>query len=214
MGKLVGGILGGVSGVVGAYECYIVNGEAFVRKRRRKTTKPSTEKQLSQRQRMKIVNDFLSNMQLYVSISFAVEAKRLRQRPNNALRSYLMTEAVAGVYPDLRINYEEVKLSIGSYPGPEALAFEATGEELIFSWQCDPKEPNYIQLGQMMIAFYCPELGRWVYKIGGACRYDKAGRLSLPEEFAGKELHGYFSFISVDRGKASDSVYIHIPAGS
>jgi hypothetical protein len=60
MAYLKNGILGGLQGPVGDMVWYMLNGKYIVRSRRRKSTKPPTEKQLACRKRLTMVNDFLS----------------------------------------------------------------------------------------------------------------------------------------------------------
>lgn len=47
MARLINGILGGFVGIVGNLEGYMLNGRQIIRSRRKKTSKPPTEKQLA-----------------------------------------------------------------------------------------------------------------------------------------------------------------------
>lgn len=100
MARLKNGLLGGLSGSIGPVTGYILNGQLVIRSRRSSSKEPPTEKQLATRQAMTVVNQFLKVCSPFVQIGFAGAGNDRLPAYSRAV-SYLMRQAIVGVYPDL-----------------------------------------------------------------------------------------------------------------
>src|SRR5687768_8655950 len=106
MGKISKGILGGFSGTVGTVIGSRWKNIEYMRSRPGRKTSPPSIKQEIQRAKFALVTKFLNSMSGLFNISFHDSSGQMTGL-NNAL-SYILKNAVSGIYPDLRINYDQV----------------------------------------------------------------------------------------------------------
>ena len=208
MARIDNGILGCIKGKFGDAEGYIRNGIAYVRAKRRKTTQPPTVKQLAARKRMALINGMINTMTAFVGIGFEQIAKGQAFSANNAAKSYQLNHALLGVYPDLTIDHSKVVLSRGELQPAENATVEAFQNGLKFKWHCEPAgEQSYVWSTAMLLV-YCPAINKSYFDLSGVKRNAREQVLELPPVFNGHSLHCYLSFITGDRTKIADSVYV------
>jgi len=210
MARIRNGIFGGFTGKIGNVEGFIRNGNAYVRPARRKSNKPPTEKQLAARMRLKVVNSFINRMTPFVGVGFALASKGQTASANNLAKGYQLNHALTGDYPNIRIDYSKVSLCRGDMQIIVDSTVSVTVEGLVFTWQTDPMMDSYSSRSQTMLMIYSPELGRSVYRIGGAYSYTRSEFVPLTAEFKGRELHCYIAFAADDRQGISNSEYLGV----
>lgn len=208
MARIDNGILGGLNGRVGDAEGYIRNGIAYVRARRRKTNQPPTEKQLAARQRMSLVNRLINTMTAFVGVGFEQAAKGQAFSANNAAKSYQLNHALYGVYPDLAIDYSKVLLSRGELPAAENATVAPFGTGLKFSWDCELVGEHSYAWSIAMLLAYCPAINKSFFDLSGVKRNAREQFMELPLAFKGHSLQCYLSFVTGDRTRIADSVYV------
>jgi len=216
MAKLTEGFLGAFQGVLGTAEGYIRKGVPMIRAKKRKSKKKATKKQLAQRYKMKVVNDFLTTMTPFVKTGFELVAQNERFTANNAAKSYQMLNALQGEYPNTTINYAAAMLTKGSLPLPVNPTATATADGIQFNWEFDPEAEKAYKRDQVMMLAYAPALEylpkkkkeKSIYVLSGARRKDQVDSLELPAYFHNTELQLYIAMISDDRKEISDSVYV------
>jgi hypothetical protein len=69
--------------------------------------------QLARSQRMTIVNAFLKPIKSLINLGFRFEAEGSVKHQYNIATSYHMINAIVGQYPDIKIDYSKVMISIG-----------------------------------------------------------------------------------------------------
>ena len=216
MARLKEGFLGAFQGVLGTGEGYIRKGVPMIRAKKRKTKKKASKLQLAQRQKMKVVNDFVKTMTLFVATGFELIAQNETFTANNAAKSYQMRNALQGEYPDIAINYGAAVLTKGTLSpvlNPTAAALE---NGVQFNWEFEPESDFYNRRAQVMMLVHAPMLKydpkkkkeQSFFSLSGARRTEGTDILELPAYFKNTELHLYISLIADDRKSISDSIYV------
>ena len=216
MARLKEGFLGAFQGVLGTGEGYIRKGVPMVRAKKRKSKKKATPKQLAQRQKMKVVNDFIKTMTPFVATGFELIAQNETFTANNAAKSYQMLYALEGEYPDISINYSAAVLTKGTLAPPNNPTATALENGVQFNWDFDAEVENELKRDQVMMLVHAPQLEynpnekkeKSIFSLSGARRKDGTDTLELPAYFKNTALRIYIAMIADDRKSISDSIYI------
>jgi hypothetical protein len=208
MARLENGILGGIVGALGNLVGYMLNGKYVIRTRSRKSTKPPTEKQLACRKKMMVVNIFLNRLVPYVQVGFTYTATGKNYSGYNAATAYQLKNAITGEYPDYTIDYTKVRLTEGPMNNENInAAVTLQNNYLVFTWKADR---SYIRGNDhVMLLAYSPVLNEAVYTLCGAKRSTGTDTLLLPDAtWKGKVVETYLSFMTEDRKKCTNSLYL------
>jgi hypothetical protein len=208
MARLKNGILGGITGKIGNIEGYMLNGEYIVRSRRRKSTKPRTEKQLANQQKFGTVNHFINPFIDFVIVGFNHSAIGKRQRPHNLAVSYQYKYAITGQYPDFTIDYSKVRVTEGSINIQNINAsVQLENNHLNFTWT--PDLTFAYGNDRVMLLAYAPALKEAVYTLCGAKRNKGIDVLELPDDsWKGQVIETYLSFRAENRMVCANSLYL------
>lgn len=199
-------VFGAISGKVGDKVYYTRNGKNYVKSLPKPGGKPASEKQLTQRQKFKIVMGFLSTISGLINHSY-----HLINPKKTGLKVFykdILAKDLKGKYPDFRINYPEVRLLRGSLQQPDCpFAQMKRSDQLYFKWfigcslYSSPAD-------ELVIMIYCEALSRFFHTVDpGIKRSDACGVIPLPSAFAGLKLYVWLAFRSPDQRRYSDSVY-------
>lgn len=207
MAHLPNGLLGGFLGTVGNIEGYMLNGKYVIRSRRKKSTKPPTEKQLACRQKMKIISRFFSAFVSYVQVGFANATSKTSTGYNAAI-AYHLKYAIAGQYPDYNVDYEKVRVSEGLMSTKDInAAVTIQDNKLIFTWT--PNLTYAHSNDRVMLLAYAPALNEAVYTVCGAKRMSGTDVLILHDDtWKGIAVEIHLSFISENRTQCTNSIYL------
>ncbi len=127
------------SGRLGNLVFYRRYGKSYVRVRPAHYKDRKSPAQLAQRQRLQVVTSFLKPFSNALRVTFAAEA--VGRSALQAAQSYNMRNALAGEYPDIRIDKSKVLLSRGALPLPLRAGVEVRPDGLLISWE-NGKEVN------------------------------------------------------------------------
>jgi hypothetical protein len=206
MGRIKKGILGGFSGKVGTVVGASWRGIDYIRSLPETSNKPVTPAQLAQQNKMAMFRGFLLGLDDIIERCFQNIKK---YTPMNDALSNNMLHAVAGVYPEQSIAFDQLLFSkgelLGSW-GAEAVA--ATGNAIDFIWENGPYSPLRSAADQVTVVVYDPIAQQFCKLENAALRSEKIARLILPETFKGHEVHCYLSFYSEGRKIASTNEYL------
>ncbi|QZT37869.1 DUF6266 family protein [Halosquirtibacter xylanolyticus] len=120
---------GNLLGTVGNTVYYEMWGENYVRsKPKRGSRRKSTLKQKVQQMKMSLVSPFLKKWLEVIRISFKTENPKVSGY--NAARSDMLLHAIDGEYPDLKIDFSKVKMSIDPESGIQHIDALATTEQI------------------------------------------------------------------------------------
>ena len=207
MGIMKNGPHGPVYGKVGNLVTYRLLNKDVTRMVGENNKAPSV-KQLACRQQMAVVIKFLKPILDFINVGFMVEAATANMYAHNMAVSYNKRHALAGAYPDVSIDYTKVLVAQGSLPMAIDAAVSVVPDGLRFSWATGPwmDFPERRHIAMMMV--YFPELGRAVYSMNGAARYESTDVLCLPDGLKSAYMETYLSFVAVGSNEVADSVYL------
>lgn len=153
---------------------------------------------------------FLKPIKEFIDVGFALMAKGTNKTPRNMAVSYQKLNAVEGVNPDVRVNYERVLVTRGNIPVAYTVnpRVEMTPDGLDFIWS----NFRYLQWPHaddaVMLLAYFPALKRAVYLLSGAKRSQCAETLSIQPDLINKYMEIYISFVAQNRKKIANSIYM------
>jgi Family of unknown function (DUF6266) len=205
MGKLLQGINGPFSGKVGPVVGYMLGNQAVIRSLPGRSRKPLTPKQLHQRKKFALMNDFLGQLQSLLNLTFASIA--VNMTGSNTAFSYNVMNAIRGFYPDISIDYKMVLLGRGDLPNVESVKTISTEEgKLEFSWTDNSGTGKAKPTDKAFAAVYNEELNDWEYELNLA---DRAAGICVLDAspLKGKPVHGYLGFITEDGKDVTDTIY-------
>lgn len=150
--------------------------------------------------------DFIKPVQPFLKLSFKEVARG--DRGVFAARSYLLTHAVVrDAENNTSIVPSQMLMSRGSLGISEDVQVELAEGQLNFSWNKGKANGPMNNDDQLLLVAYNVDAAKAVTAVGPTCRRDGIANLSLEGLPTGK-IHIFLGFISHDRSKASDSVYL------
>jgi hypothetical protein len=194
MGTIQKGILGGFSGKVGTVIGGTWKGIDYMRsKANRRNFKP-TEKQLGQQIKFALAMRFVQPLAGLLTISFRDFAIKMTGI-NNAF-SYLLENAITGIYPNFAIDYSVALVSRGDLPNvPGPAVTSGAGSVLTFSWSDNSGVGLAKATDQAILVAYCPSLRQAVYTTSGGPRSGMTADLNLLP-FSALIVETWIGFIS------------------
>lgn len=206
MGKLLFGPYGPITGTVGNLTQYMLNGQNVIRAKRTVFAPPTIRQQANQ-QRMTVVNGFLHRMLPYLKVGFSKLADGTTKNYHNLATSYNKKEALKGEYPNIEMDYEKAKISIGELLEAQNPVVEAIQNGLKFTW--DPANPNHGHGGDQVMIVAFGTVSKKSYGIlYGPLRSVGEAQFKFPNSMEEEPFETYMSFISPDRLSVSNSVYV------
>ncbi len=133
MTRLKSNLLESGSGKIGNIVFYYRNGVPCARSVPKKYHDKKSEAQLKQRQKMKLIHDFLGPFSDLLKLSF--KEKNSSRTGYQSAQSYNLKNAIAGEYPNLYINKEIALLSHGTIPMAPGIQYTENDDEYIFTWE-------------------------------------------------------------------------------
>ena len=215
MGKIVKGILGGFSGLVGTVVGATWRGIDVMRSRPKKSNKPATLPQMVQRDTFALMMSFLGEIKDLIKLGFQSHTSGMT--PFNAAFSVNMEHGITGMYPALAINYPQIVISKGGLRDLVGLGATSTeAAEIDFTWTNNtptvpagqPASPSATD--KLTVCVYCPIVDEFAYVESVVARTAATYTMSLPANFSGEACHAWCFFVSANGKKVSDSEYISI----
>ncbi len=212
MAVLKNGPNGGFSGKVGSVVGYKWKGLDVIRGLPRKSHKPRSEARLANEQAMKLIMDVLKPLKLFLRMGFRYAAAPLNMSAFNLALSVNKKQAIKGQYPDLEIDWDNLRISQGNLAGLRNFAAEWTESGLRITWATNidnaPGHPGDL----LSIALYSPTDGYWSAFFNEATRGAGECMLSGDEAWRFFEAHVVAMFVSYTGDAVSDSAHVHVPA--
>ena len=205
MGKLVQGILGGVSGKVGTVIGSIRNGKAYVSGLRTSNKNPRTIRQQTQRMRFKLAQQLVSPASDFVKIGFRNYA--IDQYARNVAMSRNLKVALTGKYPTFGIDPSMVVFAIGKLSGADDCKASVANNKVSFSWT-DNSGDDDAQMSDFAMVMVYNFTKRKVVDSLEVSRMDGKVSIKIPASWSKDKLSCYIAFASVENEAVSDSIYI------
>jgi hypothetical protein len=209
MGKVKKGPATGWSGKVGnlVYSQH-ADRETTVSEAPTPSDAPATKKQSRARQVTTICGSYLSPLKGFVHVGARAKGKPKGQSPYNVMVSYARAHAIGGVYPNQYIDFSQLLITQGTMMPPQDAIVQLTEEGLAFEWNPENIQDEDHYTDQVMIMAYFPELKTARYKTSCAERHIGKYLLPLAGIKKGYAAEIYISFITDERDRISDSVYL------
>lgn len=173
-----------------------------------KSNKLPTVPQKTAWQATKVTSALLGDLMPYINIGFEAVAKIRKSSQQNQAFSYNRKQAIIGTYPNVKVDYAKVLLSMGPKPLPQEVVMVLVEDGLSINWNTDLNVPDSFWDDQVLIIAYFPTLPNAVFSSGGSKRYQGTEHLPLIGIKRGNVMHVYFSIISNTRTSISNSIYL------
>jgi len=205
MGTLNNGFLGGFRGKLGPAVGSSWKGIDVIRCRPPRKRRRSTEGQLRQMAKLKLMTPFIRPLTGLLNLAY--DSVTVRMSCFNKALSYNLRNAIEGEYPAFKVNYARVVLGVGDLLNADMLkAISAEKGKLSFSWTDNSGEGSANSTDRIFAAVYCEALSEWVISDDGAGR--DAGSYTLDvADFSGKAAQPYLGFLSADSRFVSTTQY-------
>ena len=213
MGTTRNGLLRSINGRVGPV--VVANSDddvSIVRILPKLSTKPPKQAQLNQREIFKAVMKFVKQNQEVMRIGY--QSYKGAVKPLNAAASFILKNAVTGVYPNYKIDYSAVQTSedSGAIGGvAESTMVPVAGGKVTITW--DPTQ-SYSgtkellrNLDDAVIMLLNETSGYAGSRTGLATRGSGTATVRIPISHPGDKVHAWLFFASVD-GKVTPSQYM------
>ncbi len=201
-------ILDGGKGKLGNLVFYKMNGSSYVRTRPAKYRDRKSPAQLAQRQRMQVVISFLRSFRDLVRVTFAAEATG--RTALQAAQSYNMRHALAGEYPDIRIDKSKVLLSRGPLPLPAGVSVTAQPEGLLIRWENGPEATGSAANDTLVVMALPGDTGNGIHDFTSVRRSEGEYLWRLPQPVQANNLEGvWMAFRNLKLTSMSDSIWIN-----
>ena len=207
MGIQKWGAFGGFQKKTGPLVGHWLNGQNVITPLPHPSQEPPSTSQLSQRSIFSLVIAFLRILKVVIRTGFTVHKEK--ESPWSAAVGYNLSNAVTGVSPNLCIDYAKVMFCKGDLSNQ--LTFQVTSTvpgELTFTWNAFVNPECGGPQDDATFVVYCVLLDAFVTVIGAADRSALTYDLSLPADFGGETVHCWVCFTSVDKKRASDTLYL------
>lgn len=206
MGTIKQGILGGFSGKVGTVIGSSWKGISYMRGRAQNVKNPRTEGQMEQRSKFSLTLEFLKPITAYIRAGYKMYANK--QTAFNAAMSYIVKNAVSGIYPNYMLDFSQVLVSRGSLTQPlNANATMAAGKVSI-SWTDNSGQGDAQPIDVAMPLAFNTDKGEAVFSTNSDTRADQLAELTFPADWVGDTVEIYIGFISADGINVANSLYL------
>ena len=200
-----------LQGAYGAYSGKIGNtigaswkGISYIRIKPAHVANPRTAAQMTQRNKFKLMLNFLRPLKPALKLGFKEFA--VRKSAFNCAMSYNLQNAVDTDNLTSVVNYSNVLVSRGSRKGVfNADVSSLEPAKLLFTW--DDNSDNVTAHDQAFIVVYNPSENEAIIETSGGKRIDMVQTVTVPAYFSGDVVHTWIAFASPDGRLVSDSRY-------
>ena len=206
MGTIKQGILGGFSGKVGTVIGSSWKGISYMRGRAQNVKNPRTEGQMEQRSKFSLTLEFLKPITAYIRTGYKMYANK--QTAFNAAMSYIVKNAVSGIYPNYMLDFSQVLVSRGTLTQPLNANAAMSAGKVSVSWTDNSGQGDAQPIDVAMPLAFNTNNGEAVFSTNSATRADQLAELTFPADWAGDTVEIYIGFISADGINVANSLYL------
>lgn len=167
-----------------------------------KVSNRNTERQQQQRLRFGMVARLVQANRNAIRVGFSAYTRDMTIR--NVAMSYNVTIAVEGDFPEMRIDYTKVRVSMGDLqPLSEVIVTSDTAVSLVLAWADNSQMANAGATDQLMVSINDPIFGEVAYIPACATRNQQSVELSLPAFWNGSNVEVLLFLVLVDGSNLS-----------
>jgi hypothetical protein len=160
-----------------------------------KVHQPNTEKQLAQRMRFKLIQEFLKPLNHFIRLGFGAFATG--RSAYSAAMSYNLEHALTGTYPDICIDYAMIRVSRGSLPGAaNALMQQKDDKSISFEWECMAGGSGAKDSDMAVVLLFDPSKNYVEWFSNAGKRGNRQANILLSKTSGSLKLYGYLCFIN------------------
>ena len=195
MARFEKGVLGGFSGKIGNVVSCLRHGKYYLRTLPEKVNHPNTEKQLAQRMRFSLVQQFLKPICKFIHLGFGAYAEG--RSAYNAAMSYNLEHALTGSYPSLSIDFARARVSHGNLPGALNATIQQAGTNgATVTWENVTGAKGARDTDLAVVLLFDPTTKYVASFMSAGKRAEGQAHIILPETSGSKKLYGYLCFIN------------------
>lgn len=172
------------------------------------SSKPATKKQMAARQVTSICGKYLGPLKTFVRVGSHAKSLPAGQTPYNMLVSSVRESALRGKYPNQYIDFSKVLITRGSMSPPQDATVRLIKTGFSFRWNPEIADDDDHYSDHVMVMAYFPLLKKTRYKTCCAERDKGEYILALDGIKKGYTAEIYISFVTDERDRISDSVYL------
>jgi hypothetical protein len=171
------------------------------------SNKEPTELKKTVQDSLGLVSAWLAPARVLINIGF--KNKTGKQSAMNAAVSANIGKVIAGVYPDIMINYSKATFSTGALSLPADATMTATvADQIDVSWSTILENTIGSLYDQTMLLIYNEDKNDHLISFENATRGSKMFAQPLPVSWTGNRVHGYLFFRSPHGKQLSDTAYL------
>ncbi|MCX2477992.1 DUF6266 family protein [Pedobacter sp. MC2016-15] len=172
-----------------------------------KSSKPATEAQLAQQMKFSLATELVSTFSAQIKVGYQSYSKTTTT-PTNAAVKQILSNAIIGIYPDIKIDYPKVQLSKGSLLGVDDIKTVWNEEDVTLTWRKnDFESPSRNDSDKIIMMFYDPLIKQFLLHLG-ARRGELTTKTTMPYTMRNHPIHAYMFLVSEDGKNVSNSEYI------
>lgn len=208
MARFKDAFFGGLSGKIGPVVTYIRNGKQVVRSLPTPND-PKTPKQLAHRAKFSLVNKGLSLLNSAIKLGYRNDSNAYRTLVGKAYH-----EAVAGEYPNFKLDYSTIQIAEGALPLPADISMEKGTDDhtVLFSWDSQIQKPSDGSRNddRVNIVYLNMTFSGAGQQMSAAKRADGRATLSIPNGWKPEETLFWIYLTSPDLQLNSDSKFVQL----
>lgn len=205
MAKNYQGILGNFSGKVGNIVGRVRSDRTVIAVYQPEVGNPQTTSQMTQRQKLAKVTEFLKGAANIVR--FSMKSLTKYGTGWSAAIQYNMTYAVTGTYPNQQVDQSLARISAGNIDLPYSPNASADGTTLSLTWADNSGMGNALATDVICAACYNKTKGQWVSNTEVGERNERNGSFALPTTWAGNDVD-VFMYVRRGNTEFSNSSYL------
>jgi hypothetical protein len=155
-----------------------------------------------------LITYILKPLKSFIAVGFKNPPKDKHWDAYNYATSYNKINALQGTYPNREIDFNKFKVSKGDMPLPLNAKVELVNNLLQFTWDPDLQTDGNSEFDQVMLVAYMRESNKAICIMGGAMRTAKKDKIKLTKFTKPSVTETYIAFVSNNRERMSDSVYL------
>lgn len=172
------------------------------------STKPPTEPQSAVRQGCSLCSYYLPPLKEFVKVGSWAKGKPKGQTPWNEMVKYARNNAIKGEYPNQYLDFSELRITQGTMLPPQDATVQLTEKGFAFAWNPENITDEDHYTDQVMVMAYFPELKTTCSKMSCTERHRGEYLLHLDGIKRGYTAEIYIGFVTDDRSRISNSVYL------
>lgn len=207
MGKLTNGPMGRNVGKLGGFVTYLLNGEWVTRSIG--VVDHWSDAQYAVQMRTTLVTALLKPVKKVINAGMKYSYKKKRSWTAYTLATSLNNPAaIMGEYPELEIDFAKVVLAVGAIPVPQNPKAVLKDGRITFTWESDLDNKEADEDDRVICVAYFPDTFQAFNVLEGARRGEEQQVIKLPSFTEEMNIETYMFFISDDRRRVSNSVYL------